>query len=145
MTDTAIEQDTESARIASVRRDRVLGTANLILLAVGFALLIAMAIAVTILTLRNRAAFDLATTTRTQLSDITRAVELLDDAETSQRGFLLTEREAYLQPYEAAAAQIRQQLDIVVAETSGLPIADTAQDFRKTGLTKISELATTIA
>src|SRR5580698_9490271 len=114
--------------MASVRRDRVLGTASLILLAVGFALLIAMAIAVTILTQRNRAAFDLATTTRTQLSDITRAVELLDDAETSQRGFLLTEREAYLQPYEAAAAQIRQQLDIVVAETFGLPIADTAQD-----------------
>jgi signal transduction histidine kinase len=144
VTDTAIEQDTESARIASVRRDRVLGTANLILLAVGFALLIAMAIAVTILTQHNRAAFDLATTTRTQLSDITRAVELLDDAETSQRGFLLTEREAYLQPYEAAAAQIRQQLDIVVAETSGLPIADTAQDFRKTGLTKFNELSTTI-
>ena len=145
MTDIAIEKSAqESSPGSSVRRDRVLGTASLALLAVGFVLLIATAIGVTILTQRNRAAFDLATTTRTQLSDITRAVELLDEAETSQRGFLLTEREAYLQPYNAAVAQIRQQLDVIVAETSRLPIADTAQDFRKNGLAKFTELSTTL-
>jgi signal transduction histidine kinase len=144
VTEIAIQESAEPSPVSSVQRDRVLGTASLALLAVGFVLLIAMAIAVTILTQRNREAFDLATTTRVQLSDIARAVELLDDAETSQRGFLLTEREAYLQPYDAAVAQIRQQLDVIVAETSRLPIADTAQDFRKNGLEKFSELANTL-
>ncbi len=144
MTGIAIQDGTEPPPGSSVQRDRVLSAASLVLLAVGFAVLIAMAITVTILTQRNRDAFDLATTTRTQLADIARAVELLDDAETSERGFLLTEREAYLQPFDAAAAQIRQQLDVIVAETSKLAIADTAQDFRKTGLAKFGELSATL-
>lgn len=38
-------------------------------------------------------------------------VSSLVDAETGQRGFLLTRREAYLQPYEAGRARVGQQVN----------------------------------
>jgi signal transduction histidine kinase len=125
-------------------RSRVLGNASLALLGLGFGALIAMAIAVTVLTAHNREAFDLAATTRTQLSDIARAVELLETAESGQRGFLLTERESYLDPYNDAIAEVRGQLDAIVAETSTLPIAATASDFRATSFAKLAELSGTL-
>lgn len=134
----------EPSPIEQSVRSRVLGNASLVLLAIGFAALIVMAIAVTVLTERNREAFDLAATTRKQLSDIARAVELLENAETGQRGFLLTERESYLEPYNDATAQIPGQLDAIVAETSTLPIAGAAADFRATGTAKLAELSSAL-
>lgn len=123
---------------------RFLGRPSVVLLALGFTILIAMAITVTVLTQRNREAFDLATTTQAQLRDIAIATELLENAETAERGFLLTEREPYLQPYNEAATRIPAQLDSVVAETAALPIADTAQHYRTAGLAKLAEITETL-
>jgi signal transduction histidine kinase len=124
--------------------DRFLGTPRLVLLTLAFATLIAMAITVTVLTQRNREAFDLATTTQAQLRDIAIATELLESAETAERGFLLTEREPYLEPYNNAALRIPAQLDAVVTQTAGLPIAETAQHFRTVGLAKLAEITETL-
>jgi signal transduction histidine kinase len=118
---------------------------QLVLVGVGFAALIAMAVASVVLAQRNRDALDLASHTQAVLSDTSRAVELLGDAETGQRGFLLTERDNYLEPYIAAVGVIPGQLDLLVAETANYPIQADAEKLRATGLAKIAELKRTIA
>jgi signal transduction histidine kinase len=123
----------------------VLGRIQLALLVVGFVALIGTIAASVTLSDRNQEAFDLANNTQSLLSDIAAAMQSLEDAETGQRGFLLTERETYLEPYNAAAANLPRQLDALVAETAGSPIANEARDFHDKGMAKLNELATTIA
>ncbi len=53
------------------------------------------------------------------LSALERLLITLDDAETSQRGYVLTGQESYLQPYTRARAQIPRQLDQLQALTAG--------------------------
>jgi signal transduction histidine kinase len=144
VTASIVEDRVNTAQEQSAEHGRFLGTPSLALLTLAFATLIAMAITVTVLTQRNRDAFDLATNTQAQLRDIAIATELLESAETAERGFLLTEREPYLEPYNNASAGIPHQLDAVVAETASLPIADTAQHFRTVGLAKLSEITETL-
>src|SRR6185312_1219363 len=97
-----------------------------------------------VLAQRNREAFELASRTQTILSDTTRSVELLEDAETGQRGFLLTEREAYLEPYNAAVGKALDRLDLLVFETAALPIAGEARKMRDLGNDKLTELKNTL-
>jgi signal transduction histidine kinase len=123
---------------------RVLRTGQLTLILVGFASLIAATLASVALTQRNREASALASHTQQILSDTALSVELLEDAETGQRGFLLTEREEYLQPYRAAVGLIPGQLDRLVADTAGLPIAGEAETLRTLGLAKVKEVTGTI-
>src|SRR5580698_9477284 len=47
------------------------------------------------------------TMVRTRLQNV---FSLLQDAETGQRGYLLTSQEQYLEPYEAATANIGSQM-----------------------------------
>lgn len=129
---------------ASIATGRVLKSGQLLLIALGFAMLIAMTLVSVMLTQRNRDAFELASHTQTILADTTRSVELIEDAETGQRGFLLTEREAYLDPYNAAVARIADQLDLLVAETANLPIASDTARLRIAGTGKLVELKTTL-
>ncbi|HET7154863.1 MAG TPA: CHASE3 domain-containing protein, partial [Hyphomicrobiaceae bacterium] len=53
-----------------------------------------------------------------QLSGI---LSLMQDAETSQRGYLLTGDEAYLQPYEAARRSIAGEMDELRTLMAGSP------------------------
>jgi len=124
--------------------DRVLRSGQLILIALGFGALIMMTLVSVMLAQRNREAFELASRTQTILSDTTHAVELLEDAETGQRGFLLTEREAYLEPYNAAVGKAADRLDFLVFETAHLPIAGDAEAMRTLGKEKLAELKTTL-
>jgi signal transduction histidine kinase len=124
---------------------RVLGRVHLLLLSIGFIALIAIVAASVTLTERDQQAFDLANTTQQLLDDIDTAMQSLEDAETGQRGFLLTEREPYLEPYIYASAHLTGQLNALVAETATLPIADTARDFHDKGMAKLAELADTIS
>jgi methyl-accepting chemotaxis protein len=55
------------------------------------------------------------------LQDIDAVVSLLKDAETGQRGFLLTGKEEYLEPYEAAVRQIGRTLKDLRDRTAGQP------------------------
>jgi signal transduction histidine kinase len=119
---------------------RIFGLNNLILLAVAFSALIATAATSFILAQRNREAFELATRTETLLNDASQTLELLEDAETGQRGFLLTGKPAYLQPYVKAAAAIPGQLDHLVDESQDMAVADLAQQLRIKGLAKLAEV-----
>jgi signal transduction histidine kinase len=123
---------------------RVLDRLRLVFLAVGFVALIGTVATSVMLTERNQEAFDLATTTQQVLSDIATTMQSLEDAETGQRGFLLTEREAYLEPYKLATASLARQLDALEAETADLPIAGTAHDFHRVATDKLEELANTL-
>ncbi len=62
----------------------------------------------------------------------------LQDAETGQRGYLLTSDPKYLQPYEAALARV--QLDKRALANSGL-----GEDARRHIASKLAELAQTVA
>jgi two-component sensor histidine kinase/CHASE3 domain sensor protein len=113
-------------------------------LLVGFLALIAMAVFAVTLSARNRESFDLATGTEQLLAETRSALEFLEDAETGQRGFLLTEKEAYLGPYEIAVAKAPDQLDRLVRDTADLPSAAAARDLRADGLAKLAEMAKTL-
>lgn len=91
----------------------------------------------------------------TQLADVARTYEVgrhareliqaLVDAESGQRGYLLTQDEAYLEPYEAAVASIgatyAQLLDLVGTEPAKKSILNGLQESIEH---KRSEMATTI-
>ncbi len=70
---------------------------------------------------------------------------LITDAETGQRGYLLTGRESYLAPYEAATRQLGLQLDALASETKNNPFHEQAlQTLRKQIDSKLGELQQTI-
>src|SRR3984893_14777693 len=56
--------------------------------------------------------------TLTALEDVLSTVK---DAETGQRGYLLTDRESYLAPYNAAVEQIARRLDTLRRRTADNP------------------------
>lgn len=69
----------------------------------------------------------------------------LQDAETSQRGYLLTHEDIYLAPYEAALPTIPGFLDQIEAVLAPYPEAAGVADMLRTNTTiKLGELATTI-
>src|SRR6476659_9672507 len=82
---------------------------------------------------------------RLQIDQLVAAKDLLQDAETGQRGYLLTGREEYLRPYLNATRNV----DAVVDKIGGgpdLPAADRAQvdEFRRLVRMKLDELGRTI-
>jgi len=81
-------------------------------------------------------------TARGKLNDL---VKSLLDAETGQRGYLLTERREYLRPYEQAQTETRQLLAWLSAYYAKDPkTAPTMIEVAKETESKLSELATTI-
>jgi signal transduction histidine kinase/DNA-binding response OmpR family regulator/CHASE3 domain sensor protein len=67
------------------------------------------------------------------------------DAETGQRGFLLTNNERYLEPYNAALAVIPSQLDAIAQATSDNPVQQARIAPLKAHVAaKLAELAQTI-
>jgi len=62
------------------------------------------------------------------ISDLQQTLATLEDAETGQRGYLLTGREAYLQPYDDAAARIHLELEKLQehAQAGELAVGDVA-------------------
>jgi PAS domain S-box-containing protein len=74
------------------------------------------------------------------------ALSSLRDAETGQRGYLLTGRPAYLAPYAAAVATVNQQLDTI----RSLSVADAdartrLEEIEQLARAKMEELARTIS
>ncbi|WP_369069136.1 hybrid sensor histidine kinase/response regulator [Kineococcus terrestris] len=64
--------------------------------------------------------------THAVLDDVSSVRVLLRDAERGQRGYLITGREYYLEPYEGARGQIADAVAGLVAETAGTPAGDAA-------------------
>jgi CHASE3 domain sensor protein len=54
-------------------------------------------------------------------SQLNQVQTIATDAETGQRGYLLTGRLSYLEPYEIARQQLDPQIDFLASETSGNP------------------------
>jgi signal transduction histidine kinase len=80
---------------------------------------------------------------RSKLNDLVKAVL---DAETGQRGYLLTERPEYLRPYDQALRDSRSLIDWLDHYFARDPAAaSTMADLAKETDAKLSELATTIA
>src|SRR5678815_4381464 len=79
---------------------------------------------------------------RSKLNDL---VKTLLDAETGERGYLLTARKEYLQPYEQAQKESRDLLAWLGHYYAKDPkTAPTMLDIAKEAEAKLSELATTI-
>ena len=74
------------------------------------------------------------------------ALVALQDAETGQRGFLLTSRQSYLEPYDRGRAEYARAIDRLAALAEGAPwLRDENAELRTLGQTKLDELARTIA
>ena len=69
---------------------------------------------------------------------------LMADAETAQRGFLITGRESYLVPFHAAEAKLPQVMDRLSAQYRGSEWAGLVGEARARAEEKFSELRTTI-
>ncbi len=81
-------------------------------------------------------------TARAKLNDL---VKFLLDAETGQRGYLLTERREYLRPYEQAQKETRSVLAWLSAYYAKDPeMAPTMVEVANETEAKLSELATTV-
>ena len=83
--------------------------------------------------------------TQEVMDNLNRVVKTLDDAETGQRGFLLTAEEPYLEPYNAAVERLRKDLDRVAVLT--VDNRDQQTDIlrlRKLSADKLDELRETI-
>jgi signal transduction histidine kinase len=118
---------------------------ELLLLAFGFAALVAVGAASAWIVARN-AAFnvEVAQTLETK-AEIVRALSLAQDAETGQRGFLLTNDERYLGPYKAASNQFEQRLQRLGELVGGNGAQRKALEDLRTALkSKFDELAETV-
>jgi signal transduction histidine kinase/CheY-like chemotaxis protein len=77
---------------------------------------------------------------------ITQVVLQLQNAETGQRGYLLTGRDVYLEPYEAAVTEIAHTLDELAKLTNDNPVQQQSIGrLRQLSLDKLAELEKTIA
>ncbi len=83
-------------------------------LATGALVLIGLGGASVLLGLHNEDALALANRTEEARVAIAEVVTSVRNAETGQRGFLLTEHESYLAPYRAGVAQLPGQMDTLV-------------------------------
>jgi len=95
---------------------------------------------------RNQVYFDQGLEARVARAATVNLRNALQDAETGQRGFLLTGEERYLDPYSRAVPLIPDLLERVVTVLKPYPEADSAIATLQAGVTdKMAELAETIA
>jgi signal transduction histidine kinase/CheY-like chemotaxis protein len=122
------------------RRSLLLGA-----FALGFGLLIAVALASAWLV--QQQAEDNADVRRVLelQSRYTRALSILQDAETGQRGFLLTGDERYLQPYQGAAAAFASEFDNISKLIIRKERLQSFDRIRQLAAMKFAELDRTIA
>ena len=119
------------------------------LLAAGFGgivLVLLVAFLVTLINLRN--VYDTAgavTHTQAVIGSLERLMATSVDAETGERGFIITGREAYLEPYERARADLAATLTQVSALTADNPAQqDDVERLRSLTKRKLAELTEAI-
>jgi len=79
------------------------------------------------------------------MENLEHVLSVLKDAETGQRGFLLTGEDRYLEPHNAASAEIAKDLDAVTGLTQDSAEQQASlQQLRKFTVDKLDELRTTI-
>jgi PAS domain S-box-containing protein len=79
------------------------------------------------------------------LAKLEQTISTLKDAETGQRGYLLTGKERYLEPYQSAIARVNQQVDDLRQLTADRPRQQQRiRDLEIAIATKLAELQQTI-
>ncbi|MDH7638172.1 CHASE3 domain-containing protein [Sphingomonas oryzagri] len=118
----------------------------LVPLGLGFVLLIASAVAAIWLSARQEAAVGWVSHTLEVENRINLIGSLITDAESGQRGYLLTGQSIYLAPYQAAVARIPAELDALREGTADNPRErQNLDDLRPAVQQKLSELGGSIA
>ena len=123
------------------------GRAALLLLAIGFAGLFAIAGTSLWLAGRSRAYADLVTREQQARANTGQILSLLRDAETGQRGYLLTDGDpAYLAPYRNAQADLPAHLSALQAAEAGDPaLRNVAAALVSVAGAKMAEMGRTVA
>ena len=122
------------------------GRSEFLLLILGFAALVAVALASAWQVSRNVALNEQIIATLVFKSDLGHLLSLVQDAETGQRGFLLTEDEVYLHPYETAAREIGRTYEGIAARADERGVRPEGLRTLKAAMnSKLEELAETIS
>ncbi len=112
---------------------------------VGLAVLLAMVATSFWMLQRTRASTDAVLSTREVRSSLVDLLSVIQDAETGQRGYLLTGEDRYLQPYEAALRQVEPSLKrLQVALSRSGEDEQLLVPLRAAITAKVNELAQTV-
>lgn len=95
---------------------------TLLFLLIGTGILIGIIVATLGLVERTRSTFDYILQERNIRRMAANLMQKLTDAETGQRGFVITRDELFLQPYEGAASEIRDDVEALALAVKDRPI-----------------------
>lgn len=95
---------------------------TLLFLLIGTGILIGIVVATLGLVERTRSTFDYILQERNIRRMAANLMQKLTDAETGQRGFVITRDELFLQPYEGAASEIRDDVEALALAVKDRPI-----------------------
>ena len=115
-----------------------------LLLLTGFALVIAIAVAVAVFTFVVRDNTREVDQRFRAIVEITDILGVLRDAETAQRGYLLTGEESYLAPYFVSPSGLAERLDALEASLDDPAVAGDVRRLQAIIDEKIAEMASTI-
>lgn len=120
---------------------------NLLLIAAGIAVLIMIVASSLWLTLATQRNFDDVVAARAVRSATADLLSLVQDAETGQRGYLLSRGDrGYLEPYANALAHYEEHFQRIVNSVHGMPeMAPHVEQLRATLDAKLAELAANVA
>ncbi|WP_043363960.1 CHASE3 domain-containing protein [Belnapia sp. F-4-1] len=122
------------------------GRLSLLLMAIGFAALLTTKVGMLWLVEETRSFATGVITTQEIRTAAGRVLSLVQDAETSQRGYLLTAEDAYLEPYRHAMTELPREIPALVASIiadGGSEVA--ARNLQRQVEAKLAELAETVA
>jgi CHASE3 domain sensor protein len=116
---------------------------------IGLGLALALLVANTVVSYRNTLKLisnqRLVTHTQQVLTELEATLSTLKDAETGQRGYLITGEERYLQPYESAVDKINRQINSLKQLTADNPSQqERVSALEKAIALKLTELAQTV-
>jgi signal transduction histidine kinase/CheY-like chemotaxis protein len=114
---------------------------SLLPLFAGFSLLLVTAASVIWLSVQQRTTAELVRHTLEVENKLNHVLSLATDAETGQRGFLLTGKDTYLEPYETAKAQLTTQIDVLKDQTTDSPTQQSrTEQLKPLAASKLAEL-----
>lgn len=118
---------------------------TLLFLLIGTAILVGIIVATFGLVERTRATFDYILQERNIRRMAADLMQKLSDAETGQRGFVITRNELFLQPYEAGVTEIRDDVDKLAEAIRDRPaLASEIDTLRNKVRAKLDEMGQTI-
>ncbi|MFN4204943.1 MAG: sensor histidine kinase [Agrobacterium albertimagni] len=101
---------------------------TLLFLLIGTAILVGIIVATFGLVERTQTTFEYILQERNIRRMSADLMQKLTDAETGQRGFVITRNELFLQPYESAVGEIREEVDRLAAAVADRPIKAAQMD-----------------